>query len=60
MDYVKAGYTHVIKYKTIHEDYGVMDSEFPTVTDAVEFWVNSINSNPKAFDPRVVELVGAS
>ena len=59
MDYRKAGYTHVIKYETVHDTYGVVSQSFPTTADAVEFWLNCIKANRNAFNVQVVELTEA-
>ena len=56
MDYRKAGYTHVIRYNTVHDMFGVVSQSFPTTADAVGFWVNAIRANRNAFDVEVVEL----
>ena len=59
MDYRKAGYTHVIKYETVHDTYGLVQQSFPTTADAVEFWLNCIKANRNAFNVQVVELTEA-
>lgn len=59
MDYRKAGYTHVFKYETVHDTYGVVSQSFPTTADAVEFWLNCIKANRNAFNVQVVELTEA-
>jgi len=56
MDYRKAGYTHEIKYETVHETFGVVKQSFPTVADAVDFWVNTLRSNSQVFNIEVVSL----
>ena len=37
-----AGYTHMVRYTTKHEDYGILEKEFCTTDDAIKIYQRSL------------------